>query len=45
MIPGKVTGKFSIRVVPNQDPKKLEKLVVNYLKNIHASRKTPNRLK
>jgi len=44
VIPGKVIGKFSIRIVPNQDPQKLEKLVVSYLKNIHASRKTPNKL-
>lgn len=45
VIPGKVTGKFSIRLVPNQDPKKIEKLVVDYLRNVHESRGSPNVIK
>lgn len=31
MIPGKVIGKFSIRIVPNQEPEAVGKLVVDYL--------------
>lgn len=45
VIPGKVTGKFSIRLVPDMDPVKVEALVVDYLKKVHASRGSPNILK
>lgn len=31
VIPGKVIGKFSIRIVPNQEPKEVENLVFNYI--------------
>lgn len=44
VIPGKVIGKFSIRIVPKQDPSKIEKLVVDYLNKIHGSRGSPNKL-
>jgi len=44
VIPGKVIGKFSIRTVQNMDPQKVEKQVINYLKGIHASRGSPNKL-
>ncbi|XP_015923394.1 cytosolic non-specific dipeptidase [Parasteatoda tepidariorum] len=45
VIPGKVIGKFSIRTVPNQDPKKIEQQVIDHLQKVHAARKTPNKLK
>ncbi|GIY26900.1 cytosolic non-specific dipeptidase [Caerostris extrusa] len=44
VIPSKVTGKFSIRIVPHQEPKKIEQLVIEHLKKVHESRKTPNKL-
>lgn len=31
VIPGKVIGKFSIRLVPNQEPEEVEKLVFDYV--------------
>lgn len=31
VIPGKVTGKFSIRIVPHQTPDEVSKLVVDYI--------------
>ena len=31
MIPGKVIGKFSIRIVPNQEPEEVEKLVFDFV--------------
>lgn len=31
VIPGKVIGKFSIRIVPNQEPAEVEKLVFDYI--------------
>lgn len=44
VIPGKVIGKFSIRIVPNQEPEEVEKLVFDYVNkkvsfyiNIHLS--------
>jgi len=44
VIPGKVIGKFSIRIVPNQDPAKIEKLVIPYLEKVHNSRGSPNKI-
>ncbi|XP_054713176.1 cytosolic non-specific dipeptidase-like [Uloborus diversus] len=44
VIPGKVIGKFSIRLVPNQDPSQIEKAVVKHLEKLHASRGSPNKL-
>lgn len=31
VIPGKVIGKFSIRIVPNQEPEEVEQLVFDYV--------------
>ena len=45
VIPRKVIGKFSIRIVPNHDPKKVEKLVVDYLEKKFKERNSPNKLK
>ncbi|KFM80630.1 Cytosolic non-specific dipeptidase, partial [Stegodyphus mimosarum] len=44
VIPGKVTGKFSIRIVPNQEPEKIEKLIIDYLNKVHETRGSPNKL-
>lgn len=43
VIPRKVTGKFSIRIVPNQTPEKTEKLVVEHINRLFASRNSPNK--
>lgn len=45
VIPRKVVGKFSIRIVPNQTPEKIEKLVVDHLNREFAKRKSPNLMK
>jgi len=45
VIPGKVTGKFSIRIVPNQLPVQIEKYVVEYLNKKWAERGSPNKMK
>ncbi|KAF7271581.1 hypothetical protein GWI33_015566 [Rhynchophorus ferrugineus] len=45
VIPAKVIGKFSIRLVPNQDPEKVEEEVKKYLEKLWKERGTPNRLK
>jgi nonspecific dipeptidase len=45
VIPRKVIGKFSIRAVPNQEPEKVEKLVVDYLKKKFAEWGSPNTMK
>lgn len=45
VIPRKVTGKFSIRAVPNQDPSKIEKLVVDYVNKKFAEWGSPNKMK
>jgi cytosolic nonspecific dipeptidase len=34
VIPAKVVGKFSIRLVPDQDPKRIEKLVIDHLHRV-----------
>lgn len=31
VVPGKVIGKFSIRLVPNQEPEEIEQLVFDYI--------------
>jgi hypothetical protein len=36
VIPAKVTGKFSMRLVPDQDPKEIEKLVIAHVKKEFA---------
>uniref|UniRef100_A0A2R5LEL2 Putative metalloexopeptidase n=1 Tax=Ornithodoros turicata TaxID=34597 RepID=A0A2R5LEL2_9ACAR len=45
VIPGWVSGKFSIRTVPNQEPKKVEKAVMDYLDTLWKHRKSFNVMK
>jgi nonspecific dipeptidase len=45
VIPRKVIGKFSIRLVPDQDPIEIERLVVKYLDEKFKERKSPNKMK
>ncbi|CAH0547738.1 unnamed protein product [Brassicogethes aeneus] len=45
VIPRKVIGKFSIRIVPNQEPKQIEKYVVDHLQKVWAQRGSPNKMK
>lgn len=45
VIPRKVIGKFSIRLVPDQDPEKINKLVVKFLNEKWKKRGSPNRFK
>jgi len=44
VIPRKVVGKFSIRIVPNQTPELVEKVVVDYCNKVWATRKSPNKM-
>jgi len=44
VIPRKVIGKFSVRIVPNQTPELVEKVVVAYCNKVWASRKSPNKM-
>lgn len=43
VIPKRVVGKFSIRLVPNQEPDKIGKLVTNYLTEEFAKLNSPNK--
>jgi len=45
VIPRKVTGKFSIRLVPNQDPNKIGKMVVDHLNALWKQRDSPNKFR
>ncbi|CAG7731743.1 unnamed protein product [Allacma fusca] len=45
VIPRKVIGKFSIRLVPNQTPDQVEKVVMAYIKEKWETRKSPNSMK
>ncbi|XP_067888619.1 cytosolic non-specific dipeptidase-like [Heterodontus francisci] len=45
VIPAKVTGKFSIRLVPNMDPEKLSNQVTTYLNRVFEERGSPNKLR
>uniref|UniRef100_A0A8C6PLS2 Carnosine dipeptidase 2 n=1 Tax=Nothobranchius furzeri TaxID=105023 RepID=A0A8C6PLS2_NOTFU len=45
VIPRKVTGKFSIRLVPDMDPKIVEQQVVEHVQKKFAELGTPNKLK
>lgn len=45
VIPAKVTGKFSIRIVPNQTPESVEKLVIEYLNKLWKDRNSCNKFK
>lgn len=42
IIPAKVIGKFSIRIVPNMEPPKVDKIVVDYLNKLWKTRGSPN---
>lgn len=44
VIPRKVIGKFSIRLVPNMEPAVVEQQVNSYLQSVHAQRGSPNSL-
>ncbi|XP_022162426.1 cytosolic non-specific dipeptidase-like [Myzus persicae] len=45
VIPRKVIGKFSIRLVPNQEPLKISELVKSYIQSVWEKRQSPNKLK
>jgi len=45
VIPRKVTGKFSIRLVPDQSPEKIGELVVAFLNSLWEKRGSPNKFK
>lgn len=45
VIPRKVVGKFSIRIVPNMDPQKVEESVVKYLTSVWSKRGSQNKFK
>jgi len=45
VIPMKVIGKFSIRIVPDQTPAEIEKLVVAHCKEVHRKSGSPNDIK
>jgi len=44
VIPAKVSGKFSIRTVPNIEPRKLDECVFKYVKDVFASLNSKNEL-
>jgi len=45
VIPRKVIGKFSIRLVPNQEPLKIAEIVKSYIQSVWEKRQSPNKLK
>ncbi|CCD73878.1 Peptidase M20 dimerization domain-containing protein [Caenorhabditis elegans] len=45
VIPAKVVGKFSLRIVPHMTPEATDKLVNSYLDSLWAKRKSPNTFK
>ncbi|KAG1714147.1 Cytosolic non-specific dipeptidase [Nymphon striatum] len=45
VIPRKVIGKFSIRIVPNHEPEEIEKLAVDYLNAKFKELNSPNKMK
>lgn len=44
VIPAKCIGKFSMRLVPDQDPKEIEKLVVAHVEKEFAKLNSPNKM-
>merc|ERR1712233_179901 len=44
VIPRKVIGKFSIRIVPDQTPEGVEKTVVDYCNKVWGKRGSPNKM-
>jgi nonspecific dipeptidase len=45
VIPKKVIGKFSIRLVPDQHPDEIERLVNTHLQQKFNERNSPNKMK
>ncbi|XP_059145561.1 cytosolic non-specific dipeptidase-like [Physella acuta] len=45
VIPRKVIGKFSIRIVPHQKPDQIEQLVRTHIEQVHKNRGSPNQVK
>ncbi|KAL4225624.1 Metallopeptidase M20 [Mactra antiquata] len=45
VIPRKVIGKFSIRLVPDMQPDTVEKLVRTYVEDLHNKRGSPNEIR
>lgn len=45
VIPKKVIGKFSIRIVPNQEPAKISEYVLNHLNAKWRERGSPNNMR
>ncbi len=45
VIPRKVIGKFSLRLVPDMDPPEIEKLVQAHIKKMHKESGSPNPVK
>lgn len=45
VIPAKVIGKFSLRIVPHMTPEATDKLVNSYLESLWAKRNSPNKFK
>lgn len=45
VIPRKVIGKFSIRIVPDQTPSQIEKYVVNHVEKVFREYGSPNKMK
>nr|AGC52722.1 cytosolic non-specific dipeptidase 2 [Spirometra erinaceieuropaei] len=44
LIPKKVMGKFSVRIVPDQNPRRIADLVRKHLESVHKKRRSGNRL-
>mmetsp|Transcript_16160 Transcript_16160/g.34929 ORF Transcript_16160/g.34929 Transcript_16160/m.34929 type:complete len:519 (+) Transcript_16160:99-1655(+) len=44
VIPAKVSGKFSLRLVPDQDPARIEKVVTEHLQKVFSDLKSPNKM-
>lgn len=45
VIPRRVIGKFSVRIVPDQTPEAVTKCVVDYLNGLWSKRGSPNKMK
>ncbi|KAL1517409.1 hypothetical protein ABEB36_001176 [Hypothenemus hampei] len=45
VIPAKVIGKFSVRIVPNQTPAKVEQYVCDYIQKLWDKRGSPNHMR
>lgn len=45
VIPSKVIGKFSLRLVPDQNPKRIDQVVTKHLETEFAKLESPNKMK